>query len=417
MARSSGKRQRQRGSIDPLPSGKFRVRVYAGEDPLTGGRHDLVELADTAADAEKLRTKLLSQLDERRNPRTKATVDKLMDRYLEVMEVEATTRRTYEGYIKNHIRPAFGKLHVGDLDGELLETFYGQLRRCRQRCRGRVKLDHYSARVHTCDDRCGPHVCTPMTGSTIRQIHWILSGALNCAVRWRWIATNPVDAARAPIAARPNPTPPSATDAARILQAAWEEDETWGTLVWLVMTTGARRGEICALRRSFVDLDAAVLTVPRSITEIRRQEKDTKTHQQRRIALDTETVEVLRVHFERLDAMAARLMVKPSPDAFLFSYSPSGDQPMHPSSVTHRYGKLVARLGIKTTLHKLRHYNATELIAAGVDVRTVAGRLGHGGGGTTTLRVYAAWLNEADQRAATALGSRLRRPTKGEASK
>jgi len=70
----------------------------------------------------------------------------------------------------------------------------------------------------------------------------------------------------------------------------------------------------------------------------------------------------------------------------------------------------VKRLGIDTTLHKLRHYNATELIAAGVDLRTIAGRLGHGGGGTTTLRVYAAWVAEADQRAASALAERLPRP-------
>ncbi|MGW0231504.1 hypothetical protein ACWDWO_24625 [Actinopolymorpha singaporensis] len=51
---------------------------------------------------------------------------------------------------------------------------------------------------------------------------------------------------------------------------------------------------------------------------------------------------------------------------------------------------MAASLGIRTTLHKLHHYSATELIAAGVDVRTIAGRLGHGGGGATTLRVYAA---------------------------
>jgi hypothetical protein len=68
---------------------------------------------------------------------------------------------------------------------------------------------------------------------------------------------------------------------------------------------------------------------------------------------------------------------------------------------------MASRLGINTTLHNLRHYSATELIAAGVDVRTVAGRLGHGGGGTTTLRVYAAWVAEADQRAAHGLAARL----------
>ena len=53
-------------------------------------------------------------------------------------------------------------------------------------------------------------------------------------------------------------------------------------------------------------------------------------------------------------------------------------------------------------LHSLRHYSATELIAAGTDVRTVAGRLGHGSGGATTLKIHAAWVDEAGQRAATA---------------
>jgi integrase len=45
--------------------------------------------------------------------------------------------------------------------------------------------------------------------------------------------------------------------------------------------------------------------------------------------------------------------------------------------------------------------------AAGVDVRTVAGRLGHSGGGTTTLRTYAAWVSEADQRAASGIATRM----------
>ena len=59
---------------------------------------------------------------------------------------------------------------------------------------------------------------------------------------------------------------------------------------------------------------------------------------------------------------------------------------------------MVDRLGIRTTIHKLRHYSATELIRAGVDLRTVGGRLGHAEGGTT-LAFYVAWVREADQRA------------------
>ena len=81
--------------------------------------------------------------------------------------------------------------------------------------------------------------------------------------------------------------------------------------------------------------------------------------------------------------------------------------PIKPDTVTQRYSRMCARLGWAMHIHQLRHFSATELIAAGVDVRTVAGRLGHGGGGSTTLRVYSAWVAEADQRAAGALASRL----------
>ena len=68
---------------------------------------------------------------------------------------------------------------------------------------------------------------------------------------------------------------------------------------------------------------------------------------------------------------------------------------------------MAERLGIETHLHSLRHYSATELLTAGVDLRTVAGRLGHGGGGATTLRVYAAWVAASDRKAAELLRSRL----------
>ena len=94
-------------------------------------------------------------------------------------------------------------------------------------------------------------------------------------------------------------------------------------------------------------------------------------------------------------------------DAYLFSYAPDNSRPCSPDGLTHRYSKMTASLGLDTHIHELRHYSATELLAAGVDLRTVAGRLGHAGGGVTTLRVYAAWVRSADEQAAALLASRL----------
>jgi site-specific recombinase XerD len=139
-------------------------------------------------------------------------------------------------------------------------------------------------------------------------------------------------------------------------------------------------------------------------------EKDTKSHQMRRISLDAATVEVLADHRTRYEEQVRELAQEPATSAFLFSYKPLHDGPADPSGVTHRYGRMCTDLGIESYLHALRHYSATELLTAGVDLRTVAGRLGHGGGGATTLRVYAAWVADTDRQAADVLASRLQRP-------
>jgi integrase len=85
-------------------------------------------------------------------------------------------------------------------------------------------------------------------------MHFILSGAYKRAVRWKWVTVNPLQQAEPPAAPVPNPHPPSASEAARIVNAAWN-DPDWGTLIWSAMTTGARRGELCALRWSGIDLN------------------------------------------------------------------------------------------------------------------------------------------------------------------
>jgi integrase len=61
---------------------------------------------------------------------------------------------------------------------------------------------------------------------------------------------------------------------------------------------------------------------------------------------------------------------------------------------------------VDTHLHALRHFAATELIGAGHDVRTVAGRLGHRDA-SVTLKVYSHALPERDRDAATTLGKAL----------
>jgi len=98
MARSgSTRRSRSRGEIETLPSGSLRVRVYAGIDSISGKRHYLTEVVPAGKDAgklaEKARTRMQAEVDDRRNPRTKATVGQLMQRYLDVLQVAMVVGR------------------------------------------------------------------------------------------------------------------------------------------------------------------------------------------------------------------------------------------------------------------------------------------------------------------------------------
>lgn len=409
----STRRKRQRGEIESLPSGSLRVRVYAGVDPISGKRHYLSEVIPASKDAaklaEKARTRMQAEVDDRRSPRTNATVTQLMERYLGVLEVEDTTRAGYERLVRLHIGPLLGRLQVGRIDGETLDSFYRELRRCRTHCAGRLfEEHHHSPGKATCTKRCGPHRCRPLSTSSVRQTHNLLNGAFTRAVRWRWVGSNPVRQAEPPALPKADPQPPTPAQAAAIATAALA-DPDWGMLVWLAMTTGARRGELCALRWRDVDFADSVLRIGSSIGQLGTcvWEKDTKTHQRRRIVLDAQTVALLRAFLRHRAELCAMLGAELSEEAFVFSGSPDGPTPLRPDTVTQRYRRMCTRLGWDMHIHQLRHFSATELIAAGVDVRTVAGRLGHSGGGTTTLRVYSAWVAEADQRAAETLSARL----------
>jgi integrase len=105
------------------------------------------------------------------------------------------------------------------------------------------------------------------------------------------------------------------------------------------MVTDGRRGELLALRWFDVDLDAGVLEVRRNYVQRsgKGQEKDTKSHQMRRIALDPETVEVFTLHRRAFDDQVAQVDLPADDSAFVFSYVADHSRPCNPDAVTHRY--------------------------------------------------------------------------------
>jgi integrase len=173
-------------------------------------------------------------------------------------------------------------------------------------------------------------------------------------------------------------------EATRIPNAAWQADEDWGAQIWLHITTGERRGEICVALQRFdltwdEDADAAsvdgTMQVERAITKTKTGwvEGPTQDHQQRRIVLDPETIAISREYRCRCEPWAAQAGFELAGDAFVFSPTADHRTFYKPDSITQRYGRLVARLEIVTSIHKLRHYSATELILGGRTTTLMAG--------------------------------------------
>jgi integrase len=161
-------------------------------------------------------------------------------------------------------------------------------------------------------------------------------------------------------------------------------DPDWGLLLSLTMITGRRRGEVSGLRWRHVDFERGQLIVEKNTVQPRADviEKDTKSGSQPRLALDPQTLTLLAEHRERAAGRCAALGIGLSDNAYLFSLSPEarhrtsrGRSASATDDSPRRRGCAApASMPFGTTPRP-------ELIAAGVDVRTVTGRLGQSGGG------------------------------------
>lgn len=221
------------------------------------------------------------------------------------------------------------------------------------------------------------------------------------------LGVNPAASASPPRVPQPEIAPPTPAQLAELQKTIDASDPEFGVFVRLSAMTGARRSEMLALRWPDVDFERGVVTIGRGLfqgPDGRLVEKDTKTHQTRRVALDAPTTTPLVDHRAAAVERAEQCDATIADDAFVFAGDVTGATPWYPDSASRRFRKACDDAGLKgVRLHDLRHYVATRLLSAGVDVRTVAARLGHRNA-ATTLNVYSHFVPEADQAAAEILG-------------
>lgn len=375
------------GSMRQRGEDSWQLRVHAGRDPLTG-RKRYVERTFRGGkrEAAKALAALSTEIarDAARTSLRKDTLEALFEEWLAqaAPSFSPKTVVTTRGYLDHPILPALGRAAVGKLTSRDLDRFYLQL----------LEVGGQNG---------------PYAPATIRRIHGIIRRALAQGVRWGWITHNVAVDASPPKVPHRLLTPPTPHEVARLFKLAQSVDPQLATFVLLAASTGARRGELLALRRGDVNLERGVVSIERGVVLVQRRiiEHGTKSHQSRRVTIDSDTVATLRTHLSRQDALAQSLGLTMRRDAFVFTHAQDGSVPLRPDSTSHAFLRLCSKAGVQgVRLHDLRHYVATRLLTSGIDARTVAGRLGHRNP-STTLDVYSHFVPESDQSAAEMMGS------------
>jgi integrase len=379
-----------KGSLRERRPGVWELIVQLPRDASTPrGKQLSRTVHGTKREAQRALAALVTEVSTGKISSSMMSLADLLERWLDHVseQLSPTTVREYRRLVKKLISPDLGKLTLRRVSTQRLDTYYATLARERG-----------------------------LSPASVRHVHAVMRGALGQAVRWGWIPTNPAATASPPRLRRREISPPAIADARALLAAADNHDPDFGALIRVLAATGARRGEVCGLRWSDLDRHAGTLSIRRSVASVAGGTvvKDTKTHSARRIALDPETLSVLDTHRQRLEYRAALCRVAVDQDGFVFTATLDGSQPLHPDTITGAFGRICRRAGLRSVrLHDLRHLHATQLLAAGVPVRTVSGRLGHADA-ATTLNVYAHFLEASDREAADVIGGLLQ-PTAHEA--
>jgi integrase len=239
----------------------------------------------------------------------------------------------------------------------------------------------------------------PLGPRTIQSVHVLLRSALAHAVEQELLQVNPTD--RIPKDLRPTHRPELAEgkhwepdQAARFLEAT--RDDRWHALWALGLDTGARRGELLALRWSDVDWDARTVNIDKNRVVVNGQvvEGTPKSKRSTRVVDIDMAVPALRRWQKDQLADTGR-------SEFIFT-DELGD-PVRPDRVNHLFRQACKAAGVPDIgPHGMRHTAATLMLGADVPLHVVSQRLGHADT-SITATLYAHVLDKQRTGAAQAL--------------
>lgn len=256
----------------------------------------------------------------------------------------------------------------------------------------------------------------PLSASTVQTYRAFLQGAWKTFTRHGLVEFNVARETMRPQATKREAIALDEADVQELVRAVRDDltsqtlPEDAGTIarrvkalaVFLALFTGARVGEIAALRIRDVNLATSRITISGSIAEIDglpvRQEK-TKGKRIRTVTVDKDVTRVLSGHLDWI-----RRTFKPVTRNTPICTTDGGH--MLPERLSNGFAEYRNRLGLDPalTFHSLRHTHATMLLQQGVNARVIQERLGHASV-TTTLSIYGHVMPTNDYEAAQAFAN------------
>lgn len=346
----------------PGPDGRPRrlYRTVQAPNNRTGARQ-----------ADQVLAALVTDVAQGRHAKTNVTVNELLDAWLAHITPTRAARTTegYDSKTRLHVRPYLGQKRLDRLTAFDVDQLHSTLR-----ARG-------------------------LAEKSIRHVDTALHAALTHAVRWGWLAVNPMAAAERIDVAQPDIVVPTVAQVRATMQAAAAD---FAAVIHTAASTGHRRGSLLGLRWTDIDLDASHITFQRAIAHVPGQPLIVKSTKAKTVARAT-LEPALAVRLRNLRSMAVERAlacgISLDPDAYVWSHQPSGDRPWHPTAVPKRWARSCAAAGVKgIRFHDLKHFAVTTMLADGIPVWQVAQRTGTSS--ATIERVYGHFIPGRDAGAA-----------------
>ena len=291
--------------------------------------------------------------------------------------LEETTRKLYEGYIRLHIVPMIGGIRLQELRHTQCQQFVRDL-------------------AHN------PKRDKPLSAKAVHNIVGVLVEALSTAVQDELIASNPALNLNMPRVEKKPPKVMESAEQKEFLTAI--SGSPYRSIFIFGLNTGMRISEVLGLQWKCINFATGEIRVDKQLDRKRgdgseRSLKGTKTHKGRTIIVPTFVLDLLK----QVKRQQAEWKLQAGPlwqnvDGLVFTREDGS--PMPHTTIANAFKRIATKIGRSDlSFHSLRHTFITDEIRNGTDVKTVSESAGHSTI-AVTMDVYAAATDEMKTAAA-----------------